>query len=378
MTGLGDQGSPDCQATLDARWMAAALGLARRGLGRTAPNPAVGAIVVAPEGEGRVLGRGWTQPGGRPHAEPVALAQAGEAARGATLYVTLEPCSHHGKTPPCTDAILAAGIARVVAAEGDPDRRVDGQGLARLRAAGVAVTEGVMAAEAARLNLGHVLRTTLGRPLVSLKLAVSQDGKVAGVGGGPVAISGEAARARVHLMRAESDAILVGIGTVLADDPELTCRLPGLSDRSPIRVVLDGALRTPVARRIVATARTTLTWIVAGRDAVPDREAALRAAGVEVLHVDRSADGRLRIDQALAALAARGITRLMVEGGPRVAASLLEQALVDEAMILTGPVTLGADALDGPPLAALSPGVGFVETARTVVGEDLWTSYVRG
>ena len=222
--------------------MQLALTLGRRGQGRTWPNPAVGAVVVK---DGVILGRGWTQAGGRPHAEPVALGQAGAAASGATLYATLEPCSHVGKSPPCADAIIAAGIARVVSAIEDPNPEVAGQGHARLRAAGIAVDVGLCADEAAYDHAGHFRRIRNHRPHVILKLAVSSDDKIGAAGRKPVAISGEAARARVHLLRAQCDAILVGIGTVQADDPLLTCRLPGMEARSPVRVVLDRALRLP-------------------------------------------------------------------------------------------------------------------------------------
>ncbi|MGH6717430.1 MAG: bifunctional diaminohydroxyphosphoribosylaminopyrimidine deaminase/5-amino-6-(5-phosphoribosylamino)uracil reductase RibD, partial [Bradyrhizobium sp.] len=226
------------QQEADRRFMQLALTLGRRGLGRTWPNPAVGAVVVK---DGLIVGRGWTQPGGRPHAEPEALKRAGQSARGATLYVTLEPCSHVGKSPPCTDAVIASGIARVVAAIGDPNPEVAGQGFAKLRAAGIAVDIGLEAAQAARDHAGHLRRVRDGRPHVILKLAVSADDKIGGPGGKPVAITGEAARSRVHLLRAQCDAILAGIGTVLADDPLLTCRLPGMAARSPVRVVLDRA-----------------------------------------------------------------------------------------------------------------------------------------
>lgn len=361
-------------AETDRRFMALALGLARRGLGRTAPNPAVGAALVTPDGT--IIGRGWTQPGGRPHAETVALAQAGEAARGATLYVTLEPCSHFGKTPPCADAVIAAGIARVVAATGDPDDRVAGRGFARLRDGGIIVETGLMESEARRQNAGHVARVTLGRPLVTLKLAQSADGKVALPGGKPVAITGEASRARVHLMRAESDAILVGVGTVLADDPELTCRLPGMDDRSPIRIVLDGGLKTPLATKLVQGARDVPTWIFAAVDAPAEAERALREVGVEVLRVERG-EGGLRLDQALQLLGARGITRLMVEGGPTVAQAFLAQGLVDETVMLTASKTLGADAVDGLAPDALGY-AGLVEVSQERVGEDVWSTYLRG
>ncbi len=368
----------DPDVSVDARWMDVALTLARRGLGRTAPNPPVGAVLVSPEGH--AVSRGWTQPGGRPHAERVALDAAGEAARGATLYVTLEPCSHFGKTPPCADAIIRAGVARVVVAMADPDPRVAGRGLMRLNHAGVAVTFGIGEDEAKRLAAGHVSRVTTSRPHVALKLAVSRDGKVAGEGGRTVAITGEASRVRVHMMRAEADAILVGVGTVLADDPELTCRLPGMADRSPIRVVLDGALRTPLSAKIVTSARETPSWIFCAMDAPEEREQALAAHGVEVLRVDRDDAGRLDLTKTLGRLAARGVTRLMVEGGPSVAAALLSQDLIDEATIVTGPAELGPAALDalaGRSLADLTGGVGLVQSVAFAVGDDRWTTYVR-
>ena len=361
----------------DARWMAVALTLARRGLGQVAPNPAVGAVLVK---DGRVVGRGWTQPGGRPHAETVALAAAGEEARGATLYVTLEPCSHFGKTPPCVDAVIAAGVARVVAAAGDPDPRVSGRGFARLRDAGIAVTLGVGEAEAARLNAGHVSRVVRGRPLVTFKIAVCRDGKVALPGRRTAFITGEASRARVHMMRAEADAIMVGIGTALADDPALTCRLPGMAGRSPIRVILDGSLRLPTASDLARSARETPVWLFAAVDAPADREEALKALGVEVLRIERDPAGGLKLDQALGLLAARGITRLMVEGGPTVAAALLKADLIDEAMVSTGPCALGegaVDALEGLPLDALTASDRFRQVGRFSVADDKWAVYER-
>src|SRR3981189_2821847 len=236
----------------DQRFMTLALTLGRRGQGRTWPNPAVGAVVVK---DGVIVGRGWTQPGGRPHAEPEALKRAGEAARGGTPYATLEPCSHFRTSPPCVDAVIAAGIARVVWAIEDPNPEVAGQGHAKLRAAGIAVDVGLNAAEAVRDHAGHFRRIRDKRPHVILKLAVSSDDKIGAAGRKPLAITGEAAKARVHLLRAQCDAILVGIGTVLADDPLLTCRLPGMEPRSPVRVVLDRALRIPGTSRRVPFAR---------------------------------------------------------------------------------------------------------------------------
>src|ERR1700737_4843874 len=297
----------------DQRFMQLALTLGRRGQGRTWPNPAVGAVVVK---DGVIIGRGWTQPGGRPHAEPVALARAGEAARGATLYVTLEPCSHFGKSPPCVDAVIAAGIARVVSAIEDPNPEVAGQGHATLRAAGIAVDVGLGAAEAARDHAGHFRRIRAKRPHVILKLAVSSDDKIGAAGRKPLAISGEAARARVHLLRAQCDAILVAIGTVLSDDPLLTCRLPGMEARSPVRVVLDRALRIPGTSRLVHSARETPLWVMTSSLSEAPAAVKLGAAGAQVIRVAAPATPpRLDGWAVLRALADKGITRLMVEGG---------------------------------------------------------------
>src|SRR3954465_4608149 len=243
----------------DHRFMELALMLGRRGQGRTWPNPAVGAVVVK---DGVIVGRGWTQASGRPHAEPEALRRAGEAARGATLYVTLEPCSHFGKSPPCVDAVIASGIARVVSAIEDPNPEVAGQGHAKLRAAGIVVDVGLGGAEAARDHAGHFRRIRDKRPHVILKLAVSADDKIAAAGRRPVTITGEAARARVHLLRAQCDAVLVGIGTVLSDDPLLTCRLPGMERRSPARGGGDRAPRIPGSSRLVHSARETRLWVM--------------------------------------------------------------------------------------------------------------------
>src|SRR3954447_25642883 len=288
----------------DARFMELALTLGRRGQGRTWPNPAVGAVVVR---DGFIVGRGWTQPGGRPHAEPVALGQAGEAARGATLYVTLEPCSHVGKSPPCADAVIAAGIARVVSAMEDPNPEVAGQGHARLRAAGIAVDIGPGAAEAAHVHAGHIRRIRDKRPHVILKLAVSADDRIGAVGRRPLAISGEAAKARVHLLRAQCDAVLVGIGTMLADDPLLTCRLPGMAARSPVRVVLDRSLRIPGASRLVHSARQTPLWVMTSDVAEAAAAVKLGAAGAQVIRIPTTATPPgLDLSAVLHALAGKG------------------------------------------------------------------------
>jgi diaminohydroxyphosphoribosylaminopyrimidine deaminase/5-amino-6-(5-phosphoribosylamino)uracil reductase len=362
---------------IDRRFMQLALTLGRRGQGRTWPNPAVGAVVVK---DGVIVGRGWTQPGGRPHAEPEALKRAGDAGRGATLYVTLEPCSHHGRSPPCADAIIAAGIARVVSAIEDPNPEVAGQGHARLRAAGIAVDVGLCALEAAHDHAGHFRRVGDKRPHVILKLAVSADDRIAAAGRAPLAITGEVARTRVHLLRAQSDAILVGIGTVLADDPLLTCRLPGMEARSPVRVVLDRSLRIPSGCRLVHSARQTPLWVITSELAEAPAAAKLGAAGAQVIRVAAAPAAGLDVLAVLHALAERGITRLMVEGGSRVASSFVAAGLVDEAWLLHGPEAVGADgvaALDALPLSAITQSQAFRLRASESLDKDTLTIYER-
>ncbi len=362
----------------DQRFMQLALALGRRGQGRSWPNPAVGAVVVK---DGVIVGRGWTQPGGRPHAEPEALSRAGEAARGATLYVTLEPCSHVGKSPPCADAIIAAGIARVVSAIEDPNPEVAGQGHAKLRAAGITVDIGLGAAEAAHDHAGHFRRIRDKRPYVILKLAVSSDDKIGAAGRKPIAISGEAAKARVHLLRAQSDAILVGIGTVLADDPLLTCRLPGMEARSPVRVVLDRSLRIPGTSRLIHSARETPLWVMTSNVSEAPAAMKLGAAGAQVIRVaTTSTPPRLDLRGVLHALAGKGITRLLVEGGARVASSLVAAGLVDEIWLLRGAEAVGADgvaALDALPLASITQSPAFRVRASESLQKDTLTIYER-
>jgi diaminohydroxyphosphoribosylaminopyrimidine deaminase/5-amino-6-(5-phosphoribosylamino)uracil reductase len=370
------QNTRDTKAA-DWRFMQLALALGRRGWGRSFPNPAVGAVVVK---DGVIVGRGWTQPGGRPHAEPVALAQAGEAARGATLYVTLESCSHVGKSPPCTDAVIAAGIARVVSAIEDPNPEVAGQGHAKLRNAGIAVDIGLGATEAARDHAGHFRRIRDKRPHVILKLAVSTDDRIAAAGHKPLAISGEVAKARVHLLRAQCDAILVGIGTVLSDDPLLTCRLPGMEARSPVRVVLDRSLRIPAASRLVHSARSTPLWVMTSSLAEAPAAARLGSAGAQVIRLASMPPVGLDLMEALRALAERGITRLLVEGGARVASSFVAANLVDEFWLLRGADAIGADgiaALDALPLAAITQSPAFRVRASESLGSDTLTVYER-
>ena len=326
---------------VDQRFMRMAIALGERHVGRTWPNPSVGAVVVAGEAEPRIVAQGITGAGGRPHAERIALVEAGAAARGATLYVSLEPCAHHGKTPPCVDAIVAAGIARVVTALEDPDARVRGRGHAVLQDAGIALTKGVLAAEAGRAHRGHIWRVAHGRPFVTLKLARTADGYAARMVGPRLMISDETAIARVHMMRAHADAILVGVGTILADDPQLTVRLPGLEGRSPVRVIFDSRLRTPRSANVVAGATQVPTWIATTPDAPAAAERALLEQGVEVLRVAADADGQLDPCAALAALAGRGITRIFTEGGPSLAECFARADLLDEVMISTSPNALG-------------------------------------
>jgi diaminohydroxyphosphoribosylaminopyrimidine deaminase / 5-amino-6-(5-phosphoribosylamino)uracil reductase len=359
----------------DRRFMDLALALGRRGLGRTWPNPAVGAVIVK---NGEIVGRGWTQPGGRPHAEIEALRRAGELARGATLYVTLEPCSHHGKSPPCADTIIAFGIARVVSTMEDPNPEVAGRGHARLRSAGIAVDVGIEAATARRDHAGHIRRMRDDRPHVTLKLAISADGKAAGARGQRIAITGNAVRDRVHLMRAHSDSIMIGIGTALADDPVLTCRLPGMAKLSPTRVVLDAGLRLPMQSRLLATAGETPLWIVTGPHAPAVSETAARQRGAEVVRVADKA-GRLDLQEVLKLMAARGITRLMVEGGPALASALIEADLIDEAVFFHSPIVIGEEGLPAlEPHALKMLGQHLNRSSDEPVGPDRQERYERG
>ncbi len=362
----------------DERFMAAALALGRRGLGRTAPNPSVGALVVK---DGRVLGRGCTGDRGRPHGEILALAQAGAAANGATLYVTLEPCSHHGQTPPCCEAIVAAGIARLVYAVGDPNPLVAGGGAAFCAAHGLDVVGGVGADMAARDHRGHILRMTEGRPAVTLKLAETADGYVAGGPHDPrLAITGAPANGVVHVMRAMHDAIMVGIETVLADDPLMTVRLPGVTAK-PVRIVLDARLRTPLSSRLLRTAADAPILIITTSGARDERATLFDGiAGVEIVTVAADADGRLDLAAALRLLATRGLTRIFSEGGPSVAAALIEAGLVDETLILTAPRPLGGTGvmtLKAEARAILIDPAAFVLVDSREIGVDRLRHYAK-
>ncbi|MDX1085083.1 bifunctional diaminohydroxyphosphoribosylaminopyrimidine deaminase/5-amino-6-(5-phosphoribosylamino)uracil reductase RibD [Sinorhizobium medicae] len=389
----------------DERFMAAALRLSRRNLGRTGTNPSVGCVIV---NEGMIVGRAVTASGGRPHAETQALAEAGEKARGATAYVTLEPCSHHGKTPPCTDALIASGVARVVVAILDPDERVAGRGIVLLREAGIAVDIGVLREEGERALQAYLMRQCKKRPHVTLKLAVSNDGMIGRRGEGQVRITGAVSRAQVQILRAETDAILVGIGTASADDPELTVRMQGLEDRSPVRIVLDRRLELPIESKLVRSAGEVSLIVVAGDAGSPSprmrvegerradegqvsgvslpltptlspvagrggdyeaRRDVLVSAGVEILNADN-------IPDLLAALASRGISSLLVEGGSSAARAFLDAELVDRILLFTGPSPIGKGGIPSP-FQRRSVPAGFTLQRTARYGDDIFEAYER-
>jgi len=355
--------------------MRAALALARRGLGTVWPNPAVGCVIVK---QGRVVGRGWTQPGGRPHGETEALRRAGEAARGAAAYVSLEPCCHWGRTPPCVDALITAGVRRVVVALEDPDPRVAGEGMRQLRAAGLDVEVGLCAEEAAEVNVGFLSRLRLGRPLVTLKFATSLDGRIATASGESQWISGPPARERAHALRASHDAIMVGTGTAVVDDPQLTCRLPGLDHRSPVRVVIDRHLRIPPTARLIADAHRVPTWVLTLRSADPDRRAAFLSNRVTLIDVDHDSTGQVDLAAALGVLGERGITRLLVEGGAGLAAAFFRARLVDRLVWVHAPLAIGGDgipAIAGLDLTALAHAPAFERLSTQTIGDDVLTTF---
>jgi diaminohydroxyphosphoribosylaminopyrimidine deaminase/5-amino-6-(5-phosphoribosylamino)uracil reductase len=357
--------------------MAAALALARRVLGMVWPNPAVGCVLVK---DGAVVARGWTQPGGRPHGEAEALARAGELARGATAYVSLEPCCHWGKTPPCAEALIAAGVARVVVPIEDPDPRMSGRGLARLKSAGIEVTTGVCAEAAATLNEGFLRRIQDGRPLITVKLASTLDGCIATKSGESQWITGEAARLRGHLMRARHDAVMVGSMTVVMDDPELTCRLPGMTDRSPVRIVVDVRLRVPLTAKVVAAAAKVPTWFITLKGDAPERHQAFRDCGVELIEVRAGTSG-VDLAEAFRELGKRGLTRVLVEGGAGLVAALVRAGLVDRLAWFRAPRLIGGDGI--PALAAfgldrLADTPSFERIGIEALGEDTLETFHRG
>lgn len=365
-------------ADFDRRMMDVALRMARRGLGATAPNPSVGAIIVD-EATGEIIARGWTQPGGRPHAEKEALRRAGPAARGRTMYLTLEPCAHTGRNPTCADAMTAAGLKRVVCAIPDPNPIISGRGFEQLSDAGILVEVGVGAEDARWVTLGHILCQTEKRPFVQVKMALDAAHRVALGDGAPVWVTSPEARAYAHLLRAEADAILVGAGTVLADDPELTCRLPGLTKRSPRRVIMDSSLRTSATNKVysahdtVPGARYPQIWLATAVDeahVIASPHAANRAR--MTLDAVPSADGRVALRPLLSRLAANGVTRLLVEGGPTMWAAFLAAGLVDEAIVAVSPQrnTGSTRAVTGPDLDAHFATHGMARVARRAIGPD--------
>ncbi|MCW1410189.1 bifunctional diaminohydroxyphosphoribosylaminopyrimidine deaminase/5-amino-6-(5-phosphoribosylamino)uracil reductase RibD [Rhizobium sp. 1AS11] len=369
----------------DERFMAAAIRLSRWHLGRTATNPSVGCLIVR---DGVIVGRAVTAISGRPHAETQALAEAGALARGAAAYVTLEPCSHHGRTPPCAEALIAYGVARVVISVTDPDPRVSGRGIAMLREAGIEVDAGVLEAEGRQSLAAYLTRQTKNRPYVTLKLAISADGMIGREGAGQVTITGPLARAQVQALRAETDAILIGIGTAIADDPLLTVRTPGLESQSPIRIVLDPSLALPLTSKLVETARQVPVIVVASEEGslsqaeggnlpvdatdMDSRRAVLEAAGVEVVHCNP-----YHPEVLLPALATRGISSLLVEGGAKTARLFLEAGLVDRIQLYQAPVVIGERGIESP-LDATDIPSGFTHTGTLMFGEDRLDEYERG
>jgi len=363
-------------STTDGEHMRAALALARRGLGNVWPNPAVGCVLVR---DGRVVGRGTTAPGGRPHAEAVALAKAGDLARGATAYVTLEPCSHYGRTPPCAAALAAAGVVRTVVACGDPDPRVDGRGVAALREAGVEVTVGLMAEEARSLQAGFLTRVGLGRPMVTLKLASTLDGRIATRTGESQWITGSEARRAAHALRGQHDAVLAGVGTVLADDPELTCRIPGYRKWPDLRIVVDSRLRAPVTAHVVATAAAVPSWFLHRADADAGRAGALQAASVRLIEV-AGGDAGVDLAAGMQALGAAGLTRVLVEGGAQIAGGLLRAGLVDRIAWFHAPAVMGGDGWPAAQAFGTGPLDGMPRFRRVdcrPVGDDMLSEFTR-
>ncbi len=360
----------------DSDHMTAALALARRNLGNTAENPSVGCVIVSAAGD--VVGRGWTAPGGRPHAETEALARAGGAAKGATAYVTLEPCAHHGQTPPCVEALIKAGVKRVVIGTLDPDPRTCGKSVQRLEAAGVGVTMDICREAARDSVLGFASRIRRGRPAITLKLATSLDGRIATSSGASQWITGELARKSGHMLRAEHDAMLVGSGTAVADNPDLTCRIEGLEGRSPVRVIADGRLRLPLTSKLVLTAKDHPTWVVTAKGENQARQKALRETGVEVLEVGRTKAGELDLGAALHQLGARGLNTVLVEGGSRLAGALMRNSLVDRVVWYRAPLIIGGDgraALEAMDVADLADAPRLKRRSIDPIGEDVAETY---
>jgi diaminohydroxyphosphoribosylaminopyrimidine deaminase/5-amino-6-(5-phosphoribosylamino)uracil reductase len=356
--------------------MRAALALARRGLGTTWPNPSVGCVIVR---DGRVVGRGRTAPGGRPHAEPIALEMAGAQAKAATAYVTLEPCCHWGRSPPCTDALIAAGIARVVVAATDPDPRVNGKGLARLRTARIEVETGLLETDALETLIGFNHRVSLGRPMVTLKLASTLDGRIATHAGESQWITGTPARRLAHAMRGRHDAVMVGVGTVLADNPDLTCRIPGFRPTPNVRVIADSHLRTSLTSQLLITAADIPTWFLLREGTNLAREEAFIGLGAKLIKVPGSSAG-VDLVAALTALGTAGLTRVMVEGGGQIAAALLRADLVDRIAWFHAPSVMGGDgwpAVQAFGIETLEHMPRFRRDCITVIGDDMLSEFSR-
>lgn len=355
----------------DIKYMQRALAVAEGGIGFVSPNPLVGCVIVK---DGRVVGEGYHERYGGPHAEANALREAGSEARGATLYVTLEPCCHTGKTPPCADAVLQAGVERVVIALGDPNPKVAGGGLARLRAAGVDVTLGICEAEARQLNETFLHYIQTQRPFVTLKCAVTLDGKIATRTGASRWITGAPAREQVHRMRHAADASLVGLGTALQDDPQLTTRLPSGDGVNPLRIVVDSKLRLPVSSQLAVVAPDCRTLVATGERAPVEKQRQLEDQGVEILRLPSYADGRVDMEALLIALGARGIADLLVEGGATLSATLLQRRLVDKVTVFVAPKMIGGDGISV--VAAfgaetMSDALQFYGMTSQSVGEDV-------
>ncbi len=359
-----------------AAWMRHALALAARGLGQTWPNPTVGCVLVK---DGALIGEGHTAKGGRPHAEPLAIEAAGENARGSTAHVTLEPCAHHGQTPPCTDALIKAGISRVFISLEDPDPRTRGQGIARLQKAGIQVHTGLMASEAAKLNAGFLSRITRGRPIITLKLATTIDARIATSTGESRWITGPMARIFVHHLRATHDAILIGSGTARADNPMLDVRDLGPMAPKPVRIVLDGGLITPLTSKLAETANTHPTWLLTRSEPDPARQAAWQSAGAEIVESPATSERLIDLPQALQSLGRRGITRVLCEGGGALAASLLREGLVDELITITAAKAIGGDGIPAiAPLGieALKDIPAFTQTEIRPLGPDTMIRWI--
>jgi diaminohydroxyphosphoribosylaminopyrimidine deaminase/5-amino-6-(5-phosphoribosylamino)uracil reductase len=374
MTTVGQAGEAD----IDHRFMAAAIRLSRRHLGLTAENPSVGALIVrqADDGSRVIVGRGVTARGGRPHAELQALAEAGERARGATVYCTLEPCSHIGRAPPCADALVAAGVERVVIATLDPDPRVAGRGVAILERAGISVSVGIEGTAARAAMEGFLSLKARGRPFVTLKLAVSADGMIGRKGAGQVAITGPLARREVHVMRSMHEAILVGVGTVLEDDPLLSVRLDGMADRSPARVVVDPFCRTPPTASLLAARDCGRVVVLASEKARPMAADALRDSGATVSMLPSDYRGRFRPDEILRSLGVLGLKSVLVEGGADTARRFIEADIVDRISLFRGRDDLGTDGLASPITETALP-AGFVRVGAAAYGSDRLVEFER-